>query len=68
MKVLKYMSIGLLALAISSCGSDYLDRDDLRGLDADAAACYQGVLLVSQRSNHLCLAREYSQYLAPKSV
>ena len=42
MKVLKYMSIGLLALAISSCGSDYLDRDDLRGLDADAAATAAG--------------------------
>ena len=42
MKVLKYMSIGLLTLAMASCGSDYLDRDDLRGLDADAAATAAG--------------------------
>lgn len=42
MKVLKYMSIGLLTLALGSCGSDYLDRDDLRGLDADAAATAAG--------------------------
>ena len=37
MKVLKYMSIGLLALALGSCGSDYLDTDYTRHLDAQAA-------------------------------
>ena len=42
MKLLKYMSIGLLTLAFASCGSDYLDREDLRGLDADAAATAAG--------------------------
>jgi len=42
MKLFKYMSIGLLTLAFASCGSDYLDREDLRGLDADAAATAAG--------------------------
>ena len=37
MKVLKYMSMGLLALALGSCGSDYLDTEYTRHLDAQAA-------------------------------
>jgi len=42
MKILKYMSMGLLTLAMASCSSDYLDREDLRGLDAEAAATAAG--------------------------
>lgn len=37
MKVLKYMSMGLLALALGSCSSDYLDTEYTRHLDAQAA-------------------------------
>ncbi|MBR0166888.1 MAG: RagB/SusD family nutrient uptake outer membrane protein [Prevotella sp.] len=37
MKVLKYMSMGLLALALGSCGSDYLDTEYTRHLDAERA-------------------------------
>ena len=37
MKVLKYMSMGLLALALGSCGSDYLDTEYTEYLDAQAA-------------------------------
>ena len=37
MKVLKYMSMGLLALALGSCGSDYLDTEYTQRLDAKAA-------------------------------
>lgn len=37
MKVLKYMSKGLLALALSSCGSDYLDTEYTRHLDSETA-------------------------------
>jgi len=37
MKVLKYMSIGLLALALGSCGSDYLDTEYTTYLDTEAA-------------------------------
>lgn len=42
MKILKYMSMGLLTMALTACGSDFLDRDDLRGLDAEAAATAAG--------------------------
>jgi hypothetical protein len=37
MKVLKYMSMGLLALTLGSCGSDYLDTEYTRYLDAETA-------------------------------
>ena len=37
MKVLKYLSMGLLALALGSCGSDYLDTEYTEYLDAQAA-------------------------------
>ena len=37
MKVLKYMSMALLTLALGSCGSDYLDTDYTRHLDAETA-------------------------------
>ena len=37
MKVLKYMSMGLLALALGSCGSDYLDTEYTTYLDTEAA-------------------------------
>ena len=37
MKLLKYMSMGLLALALGSCGSDYLDTEYTRHLDAESA-------------------------------
>lgn len=37
MKVFKYMSIGLLALALGSCGSDYLDTEYTTYLDAETA-------------------------------
>ena len=37
MKVLKYMSMGLLALALGSCGSGYLDTEYTRHLDSEAA-------------------------------
>ena len=37
MKVLKYMSMGLLTLALGSCGSDYLDTEYTRYLDTEAA-------------------------------
>ena len=37
MKVLKYMSMGLLALALGSCGSDYLDTDYTEYLNAEQA-------------------------------
>jgi hypothetical protein len=37
MKVLKYMSMGLLSVALASCGSDYLDTDYTRHLDTETA-------------------------------
>jgi hypothetical protein len=37
MKVAKYMSMGLLALALGSCSSDYLDTEYTRYLDSEKA-------------------------------
>lgn len=37
MKVLKYMSMGLFALTLGSCGSDYLDTEYTHYLNAEAA-------------------------------
>ncbi len=37
MKILKYMSIGLIALTLGSCGKDYLDTEYTTYLDQDAA-------------------------------
>ena len=37
MKVAKYLSMGLLALTLGSCGSDYLDTEYTRYLDSETA-------------------------------
>lgn len=42
MKVAKYLSMGLLALTLGSCGSDYLDTEYTRYLDSETAGKVAG--------------------------